>query len=146
MPLIIGGVVAVVVVAWFVNDDRDAAAKVRDGKPVGPLTLRGLEVVALRADRAEVMPADPKDVGSDLFNLLRERDQAEPLMYLGRSGGSLVLYDSRDNTSWQIPASMFAVQTVNCEKNVERGGIDGTTRPSPELRVGLNRFGDHEAA
>jgi len=45
-------------------------------------------------------------------------------MYLGRSGGSLVLYDPDAEKSWQIPASMFTVRTVNCEENVERKGTD----------------------
>jgi hypothetical protein len=115
--LIAGGLIAVVVIAWFLNDDaRDAAARARTGTPVGPLTLLGLEVVALRADRAEVRPADPKAADSAAYLALRDRKR---LMYLGRSGTSLVLYDPDSQSSWQIPASMFTVRTFNCDTNVE---------------------------
>jgi hypothetical protein len=116
-PLIIGGLVAVVVIAWFVNDDaRDAAEKARAGTPVGPLTLLGLEVVTLRADRAEVRLADPKAASSETYLALRDRRR---LLYLGRSGTSLVLYDPDRQSSWRIPASMFTVRTLNCELNVK---------------------------
>jgi hypothetical protein len=119
--LLVGGFVVGLIALFLIDDAREAAAKARNGAPVGPLTLKGVEVVALRADRATVVLADPRAADSETYRLLRHR---EPLMYLGRSGGSLVLYDPDAEKSWQIPASMFTVRTVNCEENVERKGTD----------------------
>jgi hypothetical protein len=116
-PLIVGGLVAVLVIGWFLNDDaRDAAEDARRGTPVGPLTIRGLEVVALRADRAYVSPVDPKAAETETYRALSHRAR---LMYLGRSGNTLVLYDLDRQSSWRIPASMFTVRTLNCEEHVE---------------------------
>jgi hypothetical protein len=47
------------------DDAREAAQKARAGKPVGPLTLLGLEVVAIRADPAEVRPANTEAARSE---------------------------------------------------------------------------------
>jgi hypothetical protein len=116
-PLIVGGLITVVVIGLVLIDDaRDAAARARMGRPVGPLTLLGLEVVALRADRADVRLADPKAAQSETYLALRDRTR---LMYLGRSGNTIVLYDPDRQSSWQIPASLFTVRTVNCEEHVE---------------------------
>jgi hypothetical protein len=117
VSFIVGVLLAVVVIAWLLNGAaRDAAARARAGTPVGPLTLLGLEVVALRADRAELHPADPKAADAAAYLALRDEER---LMYLGRFGTSLVLYDPEQQSSWQVPASMFTVRTLNCDRNVE---------------------------
>jgi hypothetical protein len=121
-PLIIGGLIAVVVIGLFLMDDaREAAEKARAGKHVGPLTLVGLEVVAIRADPAEVRPANEEAARSETY--LDLRDQTS-LMYLGRSGSTLVLYDPSDQSSWKIPASAFTVKTFNCDTNIREEDRD----------------------
>jgi hypothetical protein len=119
--VIVGGLTVAVIAFFLIDDAREAAAKARNGTPVGPLTLKGVEVVALRADRAEVIPADPQAANSETYRQLKNR---EPLMYLGRSGSGLVLYDPDRERSWQIPASMFTVRTLNCEENVDQNQRD----------------------
>ncbi len=78
-----------------------------------PLSLMGC---SSSRNRAEVSAADPKAAGSETYLELRGRTR---LMYLGRSGSSLVLYDASRQSSWQIPSSLFTVRSVNCEEHVQ---------------------------
>lgn len=80
--VLVGGLTVGVIALFLIDDAREAAERARNGTPVGPLTLLGLEVVALRADRAEVSAADSTAAASEAYGELRDRPR---LMYLGRS-------------------------------------------------------------
>jgi hypothetical protein len=102
---------AVLLVAFsqLANDQADNA---KDGSPVQPFRLLGLEILPFRADLARVELADPKAAEADVYE---EVEGADKLFYLGRADGAVVLYEPGRQSSWRLPASAFAVRTLNCE-------------------------------
>jgi hypothetical protein len=103
------------------DDAREAAQKARAGKPVGPLTLLGLEVVAIRADPAEVRPANTEAARSETYLALRDQTQ---LMYLGRSGSTLVLLRSRQSEQLEHSRSRVHGQNVQMRHERHTQGLD----------------------
>jgi hypothetical protein len=82
------------------------------------LLVFGVEVLTLRADLSRVVPADPKAVHARAYEQLTARNDAgkrRKLLYLGRSGSTLVVYEVDRQSAWHLPASSFAVRAMNCE-------------------------------
>jgi hypothetical protein len=95
--------------------DRQADT-VKEGGVIEPWRfLFGIEVLGVRADPAAVQPVS------------RSRTDAEPaprrlpvgdLFYLGRSDGTVVLYEAGrkgEQHVWHLPASAISVRASNCE-------------------------------
>jgi hypothetical protein len=91
------------------NHQADNAKK---GVPVEPLRVFGLEILSFRADLAHVELADPKAAEAEAYEEVKGADK---LLYLGRADGAVVLYEPARQSSWRLPASTFAVRTLNCE-------------------------------
>jgi hypothetical protein len=102
-------VVLLAAMTAFANDQADRA---KAGTPVEPFEVLGLEILSYRANLAQVELTDPKAAGSEAYKQLKDADR---LMYLGRSGSSLVVYETGRQSAWHLPASSFAVRALNCE-------------------------------
>jgi hypothetical protein len=108
--------VSVFLLIFFSNLANSRADQAKGGVPVEPYRFLGLEILSLRADLADITLVDPKAAEAAAF---REVDAAEKLLYLGRSDGSVVLYEPGKQSSRRLPASVFAVRALNCETNKE---------------------------
>jgi hypothetical protein len=92
-----------------------AADQVRAGKAVSPPRLgiapiRGFEVLAIHADPATVEP-----VGKPDDSPAAERLRGRRLLYLGQSGGTVVLYDAAVQRAVYVPASSIVLHVANCD-------------------------------
>jgi hypothetical protein len=97
----------------------DAAQDVWAGKPVGPIRftlspwsqkpLLPIPILAIHADPATLEPAG-KPGDSPAVQRLRGRK----LLYLGQSGGTVLLYDSTVQRAIYMPANSIVLQVVNC--------------------------------
>jgi hypothetical protein len=105
-------------VILFSNAANERADQAKNGNPVEPIEILGVELLALRADRARVVLVDPKAEQTQAYGQLktaREPKDRKKLLYLGRSGGTLVVYEVDRQSVWHLPASSFAVRALNCE-------------------------------
>jgi hypothetical protein len=92
-----------------------AANEVRAGKAVSPprfptAPFRGLEVFAIRAAPTTVEP-----VGKPSDSPAAERLRGRRLLYLGQSGGTVVLYDAATQQAIYVPGSSVILHVVNCD-------------------------------
>jgi hypothetical protein len=98
-------------------DAGNAAHKAQVGIPVGPVRQRGylgpiseLPIVAIRADLATVEPAGkPGDAPA------ADRLRGSHLLYLGQSGGTVVLYDPAVQQAVYVPAASIILRVLNCD-------------------------------
>jgi hypothetical protein len=81
------------------------ANEVRRGQEVSPVRVFGITVLAVRASHAAVR-ATGKPGETVAIDYLRSRD----LLYLGRTDGTIVLYDSRSDEVIHVPASLIVLQ------------------------------------
>jgi len=94
---------------------EDAASDVKAGKPVGPVRPRvpgmsiPLNILAIHADPATIEPA-----GKPGDSPAAERLRGRKLLYLGQSGGTVVLYDAAMQRAVYVPASSIILQVANC--------------------------------
>jgi hypothetical protein len=104
-----------------ISEARDAARDVQAGLPVGPLQfaaenpfgggrLLPVPILAVHADPATVEPAG-KLGDSPAVERLRGRK----LLYLGQSGGVVVLYDAAADRAVYVPASALILKVANCD-------------------------------
>ena len=103
-----------------ISEARDAARDVQAGLPVGPLQflenpfgegpLLPVLILAVHADPATVEPAG-KPGDSPAVERLRGRK----LLYLGQSGGIVVLYDAAADRAVYAPASALILKVANCD-------------------------------
>jgi hypothetical protein len=108
-------------VAYGVAGADIAANEVRAGKAVSPprfwmAPIRGLEVLAIHAAPATVEP-----VGKPGDSPAAERLRGRRLLYLGQSGGTVVLYDAATQQAVYVPGSSVILHIANCE-----------TKPKPD--------------
>ena len=95
----------------------DAAHKAQVGFAVGPVRQRGylgpiseLPIVAIRADPATVEPSGkPGDAPA------ADRLRGSHLLYLGQSGGTVVLYDPAFQQAVYVPAASIILRVLNCD-------------------------------
>lgn len=87
---------------------EDAARAVQAGDPVGPVRL-GVPVLAIHADPVTVEPAG-KPGDSPAAQRLRGRK----LLYLGQSGGTVLLYDALAQSVIYVPATSIVLYVANC--------------------------------
>jgi hypothetical protein len=87
---------------------EDAARAVQAGDPVGPVRL-GVPVLAIHADPVTVEPAG-KPGDSPAAQRLRGRK----LLYLGQSGGTVLLYDALAQSAIYVPATSIVLHVANC--------------------------------
>jgi hypothetical protein len=125
------GVVISVLLVWGANNRADT---VKQGRPLEPLRIAGIELLGIRADLADVevvrlaQAANPSaktpvasapavsSEGVQIIAGLRSRGRGDkPLLYLGRSAVAVVVYDSENQRVLQLPTAMTVVQTHNCE-------------------------------
>ena len=104
--------VCVLVAGLFARAANTRADRVKQGLPVEPVRIAGIELLSVRADLADVKPTDPNSAPSPVLEELRGSNK---LLYLGRTSNTLVLYDAHTQSSWQVPASAVAVRVANCE-------------------------------
>lgn len=104
--------VCVLVAGLFARAANTRADRVKQGLPVEPVRIAGIELLSVRADLAHVKPTDRNAARSSGLEKLRGRDK---LLYLGRTSSTLVLYDANSQNSWHVPASAVAVRVANCE-------------------------------
>ena len=111
------------VAVFMISGANARADAVKDGKPLEPLRIFGIEVLGIRADLADVEVLRPSTgsaatttATAAILQALRDRsDEEKPLFYLGRTATSFVLYDSEHQTALYIPTATAVVQTHNCE-------------------------------
>jgi hypothetical protein len=104
--------VCVLFAGLFARAANTRADQVKAGLPVEPVRIAGIEILSVRADLAKVKPIDLNARPSSALEELRGRDK---LFYLGRTAGTLVLYDANTQSSWHVPASTLALRVANCE-------------------------------
>jgi hypothetical protein len=104
--------VCVLFAGLFARAANTRADQVKAGLPVEPVRIAGIDVLSVRADLAKVKPIDLNARPSSALQELRGRDK---LFYLGRTAGTLVLYDANTQSSWHVPASALALRVANCE-------------------------------
>jgi hypothetical protein len=85
------------------------------GKAVSPigawfLPFRGLDVLAIHAAPATVEPA-----GKPSDSPAAERLRGRRLLYLGQSGGTVVLYDAATQRAVYVPGSSVILHVANCD-------------------------------
>jgi hypothetical protein len=97
-------------------DAGDAARKAQVGFAVGPVRHRGLgpiselPIVAIRADPATVEPSGkPGDAPA------ADRLRGSHLLYLGQSGGTVVIYDPAVQQAVYVPAASIILRVTNCD-------------------------------
>jgi hypothetical protein len=110
----IGGLLVLVGVIWPPVAAGLSAEDVRAGKPVGPVLYPGplppLPVLAIHADPATVEPTGrPGDAPA------AERLRGRKLLYLGQSGGTVVLYDAATQRAVYVPSSSVILHVANCD-------------------------------
>jgi hypothetical protein len=116
----VNAVVAVLLAGTLVFplvDAGDAARKAQVGFAVGPVRQRGdlgpiseLPIVAIRADPATVEPSGkPGDAPA------ADRLRGSHLLYLGQSGGTVVLYDPAFQQAVYVPAASIILRVTNCD-------------------------------
>jgi hypothetical protein len=81
------------------------ANEVKRGQEVSPVKVLGITVLAIRASHAAVQ-ATGKPGDTSAIDTLRSRE----LLYLGRTDGSVVLYDGRSNEAIYVPASLIVLR------------------------------------
>jgi hypothetical protein len=92
------------------------ASLVKAGESVRPLKARvlgrsiPLVILAIHADPATVEPAG-KAGDSPAVERLQDRE----LLYLGQSGGTVVLYDASSQRAVYVPASSIVLHVANCD-------------------------------
>jgi hypothetical protein len=96
----------------FTRAANTRADQVKQGLPVEPVRIFGLEFLSVRADLANVKATNLNAAPTPVLKKLRGR---EKLLYLGRTSSTLVLYDANAQSSWHVPASAVAVRVANCE-------------------------------
>jgi hypothetical protein len=116
----------------FIGLANSRADDAKHGRPVEPIEWLGVEILTLRADLTRVVPADPKAVETQAYEQLTAPNatgKRRTLLYLGRSGGTLVVYEVDRQSAWHLPASSFAVRALNCETKLP--GRDPACSKSP---------------
>jgi hypothetical protein len=117
-PLRVVGFTALALLAYgliySVTGADIAANEVRAGKAVNPPRLgmapiRGFEVLAIHAAPATVEPA-----GKPSDSPAAERLRGRRLLYLGQSGGTVVLYDAATQQAIYAPGSSIILHVTNC--------------------------------
>jgi hypothetical protein len=118
--LFLCGVALILVLVWPFLASGNAAEHVQAGNPVAPLQLPTvpewpfplppLPVLAIHADPATVEPAG-KPADSPSVTRLRYRK----LLYLGQSGGTVVLYDATADQAVYVPAGSIILNVANCD-------------------------------
>ena len=104
---------------WVVLDRAEhAARRVQAGRQLPRSGLLGASVI--RADLATVEPAGKRGESP-----AAERLQGRRLLYLGQSGGTVVLYDAAIQRAIYVPASSIVLQVANC-----------STKPPPDAACG----------
>jgi hypothetical protein len=111
--VVVGGLVFAGVI-WPPLAAGLAADDVKAGRPVGPVLIPGplppLPVLAVHADPATVEPTGkPGDAPA------AERLQGRKLLYLGQSGGTVVLYDATTQRAVYVPSSSVILHVANCD-------------------------------
>jgi amino acid transporter len=90
-----------------------AGNAVMAGRPVSPTVAADpvlpLPILAIHADPATVEPA-----GKSTDSPSIERLHGRRLLYLGQSGGIVVLYDATADRAVYVPASSIVLQVANC--------------------------------
>lgn len=81
------------------------ANEVQRGREVSPVRVLGITVLAIRASYAAVQ-ATGKPGETIAIDSLRSRQ----LLYLGRTDGSVVLYDGQSDEAIYVPASMIVLR------------------------------------
>jgi hypothetical protein len=106
--LVVGGAIWPPLAAGVSADD------VKAGRPVGPLLfpapLPPIPILAIHADPATVEPAGkPGDAPA------AERLRGRKLLYLGQSGGTVVLYDAAAQQAVYVAAGSIVLHVANCD-------------------------------
>ena len=101
---IIGLVAGLVMAVRGISISR--AESVKAGRPVGPISLLGLNLLAIHADAAIISPAGEASKSSASLNSLSGRT----MMYLGQANGTIVLYDPRNQKTLALPSSLVILQ------------------------------------
>jgi hypothetical protein len=87
---------------------EDAAREVQGGWPVGPVRMV-VPVLAIHADPVAVEPAGkPGDFPA------AQRLRGKKLLYLGQSGGTVLLYDATVERAIYVPANSIVLHVTNC--------------------------------
>jgi hypothetical protein len=84
------------------------AESVKAGQPVSPISLLGLNLLAIHADAATISPAGEASKSSTSLNSLSGRT----MMYLGQANGTIVLYDARNQRTLTLPQSLVILQII----------------------------------
>lgn len=92
---------------------RIRASEVRKGNPVLPARWGPIVLIAVRADPARVVPNAQQGTSSAL-NVSSNRALDKPLLYIGRTAGTIVLYDSLTQKTIHLPASDVLLERSNC--------------------------------
>jgi hypothetical protein len=85
----------------------DAASQ---GRPVAPVRLFGLTVLAIRADSASVEAVGKSEEAPAIKSL-----QSRALLYLGQANSTVVLYDSKEKQAVYLPASSVLLRVKSSE-------------------------------
>ena len=115
------GVVTLLALVTFLQRANSQADDVKRGEFVEPLRKLGIEILSFRADPARVVPLAPERDPPSILDRLSKVPRG--LFYLGRSGGTVVIYDSRSQHVWQIPSSSVTVEESNCETKKSRNDV-----------------------
>jgi hypothetical protein len=116
----VGGLLIILMVLILVFQAESAASDVKAGKAVGPVRipdylfvppfLWDVPVLAVHAD-----PATVEATGKPGDSPAAERLRGRRLLYLGQSGGTVVLYDAAVQRALYVPASSIILQVTNCQ-------------------------------
>jgi hypothetical protein len=93
-----------------------ATETVRSGNPVRPFQLYGLPLLSLQADSAVVWPTSKARTLPGIWDL-----HDRPVLYLGQTNGSAVLYDPGHRRVVYAPMSLIVMHVSDCA---------GSTSPS----------------
>lgn len=87
----------------------EATDMVRSGNPVRPLDIYGLPLLAIQADSAVVWPTSKARTVPGIWNL-----HDRPVLYLGQTGGTAVLYDPGHARVVYAPMSETVMHASGC--------------------------------
>lgn len=105
---------------YFMFTADSWADRVKQGKPVEPVMIIGVEILGVRADLAQVEPVADGDESATLRALERRPDVNPELLYLGRSSAAVILYDSKTQSAEHIPDAYVIVTALNCETKMSK--------------------------
>jgi hypothetical protein len=103
-----------------------AADRVRSGDSVRPLQLYGLPLLAIQADSAILQPTNKARTLPGIWDL-----HDRPVLYLGQTDGTAVLYDPDRGRVIYTPMSSVVMHVSNCDGSAPPPGCQPARSTSP---------------